>query len=348
MKRILILGRVGCKNLGDAIIIDTCEYALKQLAEKNHKKISITALDMFSEDKANIRRVIKDYDVVVFPGGGVNSLRFAKAAKTILKGNKTTQVFFNGNGISKTNSDELKALLMELMNDKNTVQVTTRGDFETAKSYVTAEKKYPVEHILDPAIFSAQTYKISRDKNSELIGVGLIRPEIFKENGRDLEVDDVMKMYVELFDELDKRGYKWELFCNGTNADYNFAKSVLEESGRSVEKLAPQPRKNKDLIKLVAKYKGIIAARFHANIIATSLEVPNVALVWNDKMLGFAELTGTSHRYICDKESLLNASRLADVLEKGIEEGFDKNIIDKAKLKTKKEMAHILGFCLFH
>lgn len=348
MKRILILGRVGCKNLGDAIIIDTCEYALNELAKKNHKKISVTALDMFSEDKANIRRVIKDYDAVVFPGGGVNSVKFAKAAKAILKGNKNTQVFFNANGISKTNPDTIKEPLMELMNDKNTVQVTTRGDFATAKEYVTTEKKYPVAHILDPAIFSSQTYNIKRDEKSEIIGVGLIRPEIFQENGRDLAVEDVMKMYIELFDELDKRGEKWELFCNGTNADYNFAKAVLEQSGRSEEKLAPQPRKNKDLIKLVARYKGIIAARFHANIIATSLEVPNVALVWNDKMLGFAELTGTSHRYICDKETLLNASKLVDVLLKGIEEGFNKAVIDKAKLKTKKEMAHIIGTCLFY
>ncbi len=344
-KRILILGRVNDRNLGDAIIVDTCAYALRNIAKQNYKKISLTALNIYSKDTDNIRRVVKDYDAIVFPGGGLNSIRFVNTAKAILKGNTTTKLFFNANGISTSNIPKIKKGLMDIMNNELTVQVTTRGDFETAKEYVTTDKKYPVAHILDPAIFSKDTYGVSKDDKSDVVGVGLIRSEIFAENGRDFEKDAVFAMYVQLLDELDKRGIKWELFCNGTKADYNFAKFVLEETGRPVTLLAPRPKESIDLIKLVAKYKGIIAARFHANIIATSLEVPSVALVWNDKMLGFADLIGCRDRYVNDLDKLRDAKALVDILEKAMAEGYDKDRIDREKKRTLKVMSHIIGRC---
>lgn len=346
-RKILILGRVKDKNLGDSIIVDTCAYALQKIADEKKKNISITCLNLFTKDIDNVNRVVKDYDAVVFPGGGVNSAKFTTAAKKALEGNDDVEVFFNASGVSKTNNETVVKAIKSLFNKENVVHITTRGDFETAKKFVKAKKNFPVQFILDPAIFTSDTYGIKKNEKSDVIGVGLIRPGIFKENGRDLDENDVMQMYLDLLRKLDERGEKWQLFCNGTMRDYEFAQSVLENSGRSLDLLAPCPAKNEELVKLIAGYKGIIASRFHANIIATSLRVPTVALVWNDKMLGFAELTGCRDRYITDLNDLQNAETILNKFDEAMATGFDEAIIGKAILKTKRQMAYILGETTF-
>ncbi len=342
-RRILILGRVKDKNLGDSIIVDTCAYALQKIADEKKKNISITCLNLFTKDIENVRRVVKDYDAVVFPGGGVNSVKFTTAAKNALEGNDEVEVFFNASGVSKTNNDAVIKNIKNLFNKENVIHITTRGDFATAKKLMKTKKEFPVQFILDPAIFTSDTYGIKKNEKSDVIGVGLIRPDIFKENGRELDENDVMQMYLDLLNKLDERGEKWQLFCNGTMRDYEFAQSVLENSGRSLDLLAPCPVENEELVKLIAGYKGIIASRFHANIIATSLRVPTIALVWNDKMLGFAELTGCLDRYITDLNDLENADTILNKFDEAMANGFDEEVIGKAILKTKKQMAYILG-----
>lgn len=342
-RRILILGRVNDKNLGDSIIVDTCAYALQKIADEKKKNVSITCLNLFTKDIENVRRVVKDYDAVVFPGGGVNSAKFTNAAMKALKGNDNVEVYFNASGVSKTNNDTVIKNIKNLFNRENVVHITTRGDFATAKEFVNTKKEFPVQFILDPAIFTSDTYGIKKNEKSDVIGVGLIRPGIFKENGRELDENDVMQMYLDLLNKLDERGEKWQLFCNGTMADYEFAQSVLETSGRSLDLLAPCPVENEDLVKLIASYKGIIASRFHANIIATSLRVPAIALVWNNKMLGFAELTGCRDRYITDLKDLQNADTILNKFDEAMANGFNEEIIGKAIAKTKRQMAYILG-----
>lgn len=342
-RRILVLGRINDKNLGDSIIVDTCAYALETIAKEKKRNISVTCMNILSSDKDNIRRVIKDYDAVVFPGGGVNSIKFTSAAMNVLNGNDHVEVFFNASGVSKVNNASVSANIRELFNRENVIHITTRGDFATAKKYIETEKAFPVQFILDPAIFSPETYGVKKVENSDVIGVGLIRPEIFKENGRDLNENDVMQMYLDLLNKLDERGEKWQLFCNGTDSDYEFATALLETSNRSLDLLAPLPKENIDLVKLIASYKGVIASRFHANIIATSLRVPAVALVWNNKMLGFAELTGCCDRYITDLKDLQNADAILNKFDEAMANGFDEEVIGKAILKTKKQMAYILG-----
>ncbi len=342
-RRILVLGRINDKNLGDSIIVDTCAYALETIAKEKKRNISVTCMNILSSDKDNIRRVIKDYDAVVFPGGGVNSAKFTTAAMKVLEGNDNVEVYFNASGVSKTNNDTVIKNIKNLFNRENVVHITTRGDFATAKKFVDTKKEFPVQFILDPAIFTSDTYGIKKNEKSDVIGIGLIRPGIFKENGRELDENDVMQMYLDLLDKLDERGEKWQLFCNGTMADYEFAQSVLETSGRSLDLLAPCPEENKELVKLIASYKGVIASRFHANIIATSLRVPAIALVWNNKMLGFAELTGCRDRYITDLKDLQNADAILNKFDEAMANGFDEEVIGKAILKTKKQMAYILG-----
>ena len=122
------------------------------------------------------------------------------------------------------------------------------------------------------------------------------------------------------------------MFCNGTQRDFDFAQEVLERFGYDLEShLVRKPGKAIDLVRDIAAFKGVIAARFHANIISTSLGIPSVALVWNVKMRSFADLIGCRHRYIEEADKLLDSTYLVDSLEKAISEGYDRQRILDAK-----------------
>ena len=118
---------------------------------------------------------------------------------------------------------------------------------------------------------------------------------------------------------------------------------VLERFGYDKDRyLVRRPTKARELVEDISAFKGVIAARFHANIIATSLSVPSVALVWNVKMRGFSELVGCPERYIEDRDKLLDAAYLLDTLEEAMRTGYDQARIAEAKNKAYRTLKNVV------
>lgn len=103
-----------------------------------------------------------------------------------------------------------------------------------------------------------------------------------------------------------------------------------------------RPEKPEQLVKQIASFKAVIAGRFHANIIATSLGIPSVALVWNEKMRAFSELIGCPERYVGSPETLQNPAEIIRILETAMAEGYDEKRIEKYKKKTLRTIKNIL------
>ena len=205
-------------------------------------------------------------------------------------------------------------------------------------------RSHMVEWIIDPAIWSNEVYGIEKKADSDLIGIGPIRPEIFNEQDKSVSVEDVFAMYEKLLAEADRRGYHWKLFCNGTEPDFAFAKELLQKFGYDeAGHLVRKPENARQLVEDIAGFKGVIAARFHANIISTSLSIPSVALVWNVKMRGFSELIGCKDRYIEGMDKLLDADFLLDKLETAMKEGYDQEIIQKEKERAYRTLENIVN-----
>ena len=347
--KILVLGRVKDINLGDVVIVDSCAWLLNEVIKNINKsffwrkkrpffslpqKISdVSTANVIDGSDENVESNMKEYDKIVFPGGGINSLKVTRLLLQRLDTGINTRFYFNGIGIHPVRHyEELADNIERILNDERVRQITTRGDLNQTLDYVKSEKPYPIILISDPAICSAEAYKVKKNENSDIIGIGLIRPEIFVEQNTDISLEEVYDMYGHLFKEMDKRGYSWKVFTNGTKRDYEFAVEALEKFGYGIEDhLLRRPTKPEHLVKDVASFKGIIAARFHANIIATSLSIPSVALVWNVKMRGFAELMGVKDRYIEDRNKLLDPVYLCDKLEEAMRAGYDRQRILDAK-----------------
>ena len=293
----------------------------------------VKCANVIEDSEERVASNMTDYDKIVFPGGGINSLKITYLLLQRLDTGKPTRFYFNAIGIHpERHYPELSDNIERILNDERVRQITTRGDLAMTQEYVTSKKAYPIQLITDPAICSSEAYRIKRQEDSETIGIGPIRPDIFEEQGTSMTVDDVYDMYGQLFKEVEARGYSWKVFCNGTQRDFDFAQEVLERFGYDLEShLVRKPGKAIDLVRDIAAFKGVIAARFHANIISTSLGIPSVALVWNVKMRSFADLIGCRHRYIEEADKLLDSTYLVDSLEKAISEGYDRQRILDAK-----------------
>lgn len=358
--RILVLGRNKDPNLGDVVITDACAYLLDRIIRsinnsffwRKSRFIFGRAMEIPPVEKANVNNVkeanvkanMEKYDKIVFPGGGINSMKVTNALLERMKITLRTKFYFNAIGVHPVRHKKALAKNIEkVLNDKRVRQVTTRGDFEMTREYIKRDMAYPVEWIVDPALCSNDVYGVSRDEKSEMIGIGPIRPEIFVEQDRSITVEEVYAMYGKLFEEADARGYKWKVFCNGTERDYEFAVEVLERFGYDKDRyLVRRPTKARELVEDISAFKGVIAARFHANIIATSLSVPSVALVWNVKMRGFSELVGCPERYIEDRDKLLDAAYLLDTLEEAMRTGYDRARIAEAKNKAYRTLKNVV------
>ena len=358
--RILVLGRIKDPNLGDVVITDSCAYLLDRIIRSINKSffwrksrfVFGKAVEIPLVQKANVNNVsesnvkanMEKFDKIVFPGGGINSMKITNALLARMNITLRTKFYFNGIGVHPVRHKKALAKNIEkVLNDRRVRQVTTRGDLEMTKEYIKRDMAYPIEWIVDPALCSNDVYGVKKDESSKVIGVGPIRPEIFVEQDRSITVDEVYAMYGKLFEELDTRGYSWKVFCNGTERDYEFAQEVLERFGYDKDKyLVRRPTKPKELVEDVAGFAGVIAARFHANIIATSLSVPSVALVWNVKMRGFSELIGCPERYIEDRDKLMDAGYLLDTLEEAMKTGYDHEKIAEAKNKAYRTLKNVV------
>jgi polysaccharide pyruvyl transferase WcaK-like protein len=125
--------------------------------------------------------------------------------------------------------------------------------------------------------------------------------------------------------------------------DYKFGVKVLKKLGLSEKKyLGKNVSNSRGLVKKIASYKAVVAARLHANIIATSLRVPSVALVWNDKMNLFAEIIGQEERYI-NVDKLLDAQYICQQLELAIQNGYNEDKIEQMKAVTVETIQNIVN-----
>lgn len=349
--RILVLGRTQATNYGDAVIADCCAYILNRIIDSQNKGFfkfkktpHVKMANVNKVQKKIVKSNVINFDKIVFPGGGINSMKVTDALLARLDTGRPVWYYFNAIGVHpERHYDKLAANFEKILNDDRVRQVTTRGDLAMAKEYVSAQKQFPIEWILDPAIWSNETYGVEKKADSDLIGIGPIRPEIFNEQDKSVTVDEVFSMYEKLLAEADSRGYHWKLFCNGTEPDFAFAKELLQRFGYDeAEHLVRKPESARQLVEDIAEFKGVIAARFHANIISTSLSIPSIALVWNVKMRGFSELIGCKDRYIEGMDKLLDAEFLLNKLETAMKEGYDAEKIQKEKDRAYHTLENIV------
>lgn len=149
---------------------------------------------------------------------------------------------------------------------------------------------------VDPAVFCAEAYSISKKKNARLrVGIGIAHPaELSTHLHNDEKIDEFSfsDPMIRLVAILRENDIDVCLFNNGSAEDDYFMRQVVKRAdklyGKPIATL-PRPLTPKDLVKNISSFDVVVAHRLHANIIAFSLCIPSIGLCWDEKVASFFE-----------------------------------------------------------
>lgn len=251
---------------------------------------------------------IKNADLIIFAGGGLVKYKREKFYLFIPKiieiaEENNIPVFINGTGVEGYDADDERCIaIANALNSSCVKRITVRDDLDTLKNMYITTKKDWIEKVLDPAAFASETYDCRTSGDSDVIGLGICRSNLFIDYGHDKISEEFMQnFWINTIKEIEKLGYKWQFFCNGLYDDYSFGLKILENMNirENIDKyLLRRPTEGRELANIISGYKAIIAPRLHTNIIAYSVGVPSVGLVWNDKLKYWGENIGYPERFV--------------------------------------------------
>lgn len=288
--------------------------------------------ELLEKTKEYFDKSIGEYDLVVVVGGGIVkwTYQFFHVGLTALlqmAEKHNVPVVFNAVGVEGySESDKKCQMLKQSMQLPALIHVSTRDDLSTLfDKYYDGKPNRPVLQVADPAVWVSEAYGIKKKDDSHIIGVGIARGKIFNDNRIDVSPEFMADLYVQIVSSLRGKGYVVEIFTNGMLSDNKFADIVfrqLLQKGIEVRKRFPSsPR---DLVKMISSYKAIIATRLHSCIIAYSLDVPAIGLVWNDKLSFFGRNIHAEENFIrCEN---FNADYIVQKAEQAMANGYDANI----------------------
>ena len=322
----ILLVEIVNRNFGDTVIADNTAYLLQRaLPMTSRSRFAIQHYNIFTEDYEMVSRA----DLIIFDGGGIIKYKREKFYYYISKILECAQghdipVYFCGVGVEGYNeTDERCQMLKKALRYSCVKEISVRDDLKTLQTCYLKGLDTPCCQVCDPAVYSGKVYGITKSNHSNSIGIGIVRYRIFEDHDLpQITKEFQLEMWRSLIVELEKRGYSWKLFVNGLKSDFEFAQEVLEYMGKSEEKqqyLVPRPTESRELVETIASFKGIVACRMHANIIAYSLGIPSVGLVWNDKLTFWGCSIGYPERFLTSEH--FTGKEIADCLETSLQSG---------------------------
>lgn len=326
----ILLVEIINRNLGDTVISETTEYLLQRCIPRSRRDhYQIHPYNIYSRDYA----MVECADLIIFAGGGIIKYKredfYAYIAEIVECAQKRDiPVYFNAVGIEGYDeTDEKCQLLKNALNSPCVKGISVRDDEKTLRhSYLTPNNNIWTKQVMDTAFFTKKVYRVSADKTSHVIGLGITRSRLFEDHGMSqINKEFQLRFWKEIINLLEQKGYRWKLFVNGFKSDFDFAQEVLEYVGKGEEGekyLVPRLAEGQELVETIASFQGIIAGRMHANIIAYSLGVPSIGLVWNDKLLYWGNLIGYPERFI--ENGNFQAEIIVNALKKSISQGTHK------------------------
>ena len=248
-------------------------------------------------------------------------------------------VMMSAMSIEKPNDEDWRFnQLVKAVNMPCVKMITTRDGADGVKRlkvYYIKRSDIEVEFVGDPALWVSDCFNIVR-KDSDVIGINLIRKRIYQDYGTDFSGEQLMCLYEEIIDELEKRKRRWCLFCNGIKNDYAVGLELINRLSLPKEKLLPCPQNAEEFLTMISQFKAVFGARLHACITSFSLNIPVAGLLWDDKLEMFSITMGIREFFFAPDE--LNGVSIVDRVEKAIQHKNDLDNLHLYKTKTKNTL----------
>lgn len=274
---------------------------------------------------------------IIFAGGGLIKYKTQELwaivdIVTKYADDNNIPVMFNATGVEGFDKHNKKCKILKKALNRNCVKViTTRDDLHTLRSnYI--HNNCITEHVADPACWSSIVWNEKKEASSNVIGLGIGRYGLFSDNGVEFNKHEQITFWHDVIRQLNQAHIEWKLFCNGLEADYDFLLEIAEILNITKENILERPRSADEIVDQITKFKGIIAYRLHAAIIAYSFGIPCVEPIWNDKQRIFGE---SINRAFCFVDcSDINGSMILDKLKQAEEINFDVKKFNDSRERT--------------
>ena len=373
MKKLLIIGEKYSSNLGDGIICENVNNFFKQkcitefcdLSAKsfynsniqNKQEVNIIILKFkyylkkgFGLINFKINRIknnkklketynfyiskIDDFkpDYILFAGGQMFSSAFCNQINFIVKyaDSKKIPVLFNACGIGKFLCKKDEKLISDALNSKNVKYISVRDNYNKVCSLANSKKVFSTN---DTAIYTSKFVK-KNNKSSIKFGVGIMLCHNYS-------IKKQINFWKNLLLYLKSINANWQVFCNGNEEDYLFAKYILKICNINDENaITTKPVIPTELIEIITKYDYIITTRLHSTIVSYSYNIPSISIKWDKKVEEFYEKIGSKDKCFNFDELEKIKSEIADFhnyhydekIRKQIEKNINCNIENIIKL----------------
>ncbi|RCJ22323.1 hypothetical protein A6770_29930 [Nostoc minutum NIES-26] len=204
----------------------------------------------------------------------------------------------------------------------------------------------------DIATCCAEAYGIHRKENSQYIGLGVAEPDVLKRHSKELIQDlftqtKLLQFWIDIAHELINRKLQFKFFTNGSPNDQLFAETIVDslvESRDRSDILLPRPTNGKALVKTISNFRGIVAFRLHACIVAYSLGIPVIGIKWDDKLESFFK--ESKQENYCFEASSITPAKLVDSIVDTISKGVDSDTLSSMKTKTIQAVKEQLALAI--
>lgn len=339
---ILLLTNRDSDNTGDQVI-EACAKSLISTVMINlnltNYKIHSRAASMISQKYLDTRdpqfiqsaeKSIKESDLIIYGGAPVfnwhHQVFYEFTATTIELAHRYGKpIIFSSIGIEGYNGhDERCQRLKNALKLDCVKQITTRDDFASLKKFAENSSAF-IAKVSDSAVLSNKVfekhYVIPSDRNKIKIGIFIFRAGGFNANGIPFSREEAANLWKSLINELEKKGYDYELLTSGHFADEAFMDYLIRKHDVPASKCQFNINTPETLVSKIAEYSAIISCRLHPSIIAFSMQVPSLGIIWNDKVKHFYENIGYSDRVFQVRE--IKAENLITKVEESIKQGVN-------------------------
>ena len=345
--RILVLGWYYSSNLGDAVI---CECTAR-LLQNHYPQAEITIRDLAGrtgfparspQNLDEVKRLCRrqrlrnaavrlgwdkqlsheqwclnqslpqmdavtagEWDLAVYAGGQLFMDSLALYVEHTVRDleKRNIPVIFNACGTGPSVSPAIQQRLAKALMASNVRLVSCRDGVDIINGWCAGKVAVSTD---DAALWTDVCYGKQAER-SNIVGLGVLCPH-------SLSQKKTAAFWRRLIRELDAAQIRWKLFTNGDEKDMTFARTLLD--GRpEAEFLCPAPEKPEELVSLIGSFRSIIGFRLHSHIIAASLGIPSVAMIWDQKLPRFFEkmdLPGRCFTIRASGRAVLAALRAAE------------------------------------
>jgi polysaccharide pyruvyl transferase WcaK-like protein len=294
------------------------------------------------------RRILAEADMLVIGGGQLLMddhldfpLKLNKLTKLAVE--KGLPVHISACGVGGRWSARGQHLIREVLSLAESISLRDRISIKRMERFFPG---FSPRLTGDPAIWAAQLYEGPPANQPTKVGLGVINIFDLNLHHRQpkLAHKQVVNFWLRFFEGLAGNGYPFELFTNGNLSDERFARLLAGLAKDRLSLFVPQaqrPLTPAELVRQISWYRGVMAFRLHALLLAASYLIPCIGLGWDEKVGSLFEELQLSENVFPYGE--LNMKEIFTRLRHIIEAGVEYPTIDNMKAKAILNPQIVLG-----